>query len=564
MDFSKLTKEEISKIDPQTLTDDDIKRLRELSLRYSATEQAIKLAINSIYGAFANEYFHFYNMDIAETVTLQGQDAIKYTEKMTEKYFSEFYHKDKKLHEKLGIDATKNIKPIKRPVWKYTDTDSIPGDSIIDTNEGRLKIIDLYNISLEKNGPGDSTREGHESTTTDLLVRNLVNGKAKYSKVKRLIRHKVTKQKWKLESFSGRSIQMTEDHSAVIFRDNQKIAIKPEEIVYGDLMVILREDESVVFEEVKNVEPSGYFVDDWVFDIEMIPEDDDSSDTHTFFANDILVHNSGYLVFEECMEAVDWKGTVKDFILKINEHRLNAYYEKVLSDYAKFNNTENFLSFELETIADNAIWVAKKKYVQNITWKDGKHFEPLEYIKTTGLEIIQSSTPVFCREKLIESVKFIFSKGKLTIDNMSELISLIKEIKQEFKLSNIEKISMSRGISNYRKYVLDDVEEMSLNKGCPIHVRAAAYHNYLLNQNKLKNKYELIGAGDKIKYYHCDDQFCNIFAFKPGNYPIEFAPKINLELQFKMSILDPLNRIIIPTGLPPLNPSLAYTPGGLF
>ena len=118
---------------------------------------------------------------------------------------------------------------------------------------------------------------------------------------------------------------------------------------------------------------------------------------------------------------------------------------------------------------------------------------------------------------------------------------------------------MSRGISDYKKFVLDDIESMSLNKGCPIHVRAGAYHNYLLQQNNLKGKYELITAGNKVKWYHSADEFCNVFAYRPGNFPAEFAPKIDLERQFQASILDPLNRIIIPAGLPPLNPSLAYT-----
>ena len=85
-------------------------------------EQAIKLCINSIYGAFANDYFHFRNTDIAETVTLQGQDAIKHTEKAVEKYFKEYWHKDKKLHESLGI--TCEVQPLTQHVWKYTDTDS--------------------------------------------------------------------------------------------------------------------------------------------------------------------------------------------------------------------------------------------------------------------------------------------------------------------------------------------------------------------------------------------------------------------------------------------------------
>jgi hypothetical protein len=269
--------------------------------------------------------------------------------------------------------------------------------------------------------------------------------------------------------------------------------------------------------------------------------------------------DSGYLIFEECIEVTNWQGTVKDFVLTLNRVRLADYVKKVLTDYAKANNTENYLDFELETIAENAIWVAKKKYVQNIVWKDGRDYENLSYIKTTGLEIIQSSTPPFCRQKLIEVVKFIFSKKKLSLKDNAELVALIKEIKKEFKFSNIEKISMSRGISDYKKFVLNDIDSMELNKGCPIHVRAGAFHNYLLNQNKLKGKYELITAGTKVKWYHSQDDSCNVFAYRPGSFPMEFAPKMDIEKQFQASILDPLNRIIVPAGLPALNPSLAYT-----
>ena len=391
VDIDNLTDEDIRNLVVEDLSESDVETLKEESLRCYSFEQAIKLAINSIYGAFANEYFHFYNIAIAETVTLQGQDAIKYTEKLVEKYFSEFFHRDKPLLRELGVPDDVQIPTIKRKVWKYTDTDS------------------------------------------------------------------------------------------------------------------------------------------------------------------------GYLIFEECMDAVNWQGSVRDFVLTLNKFRLADYVKKVLSDYAKANNTDNFLDFELETIAENAIWVAKKKYVQNIIWKDGKEYENLSFIKTTGLEIIQSSTPPFCREKLIEAVKFIFSKKKLTIKDNPEFISLIKEVKREFKLCNIEKISMSRGISDYRKFILDDVESMTLNKGCPIHVRAGAHHNYLLNQNKLKGKYELITSGNKVKWFHAHDEFCDVFAYKAGAFPMEFAPKMDIERQFQATILDPLNRIVVPAGFPPLNPSLAYT-----
>ena len=40
------------------------------------------------------------------------------------------------------------------------------------------------------------------------------------------------------------------------------------------------------FEEIEFCELSGEFIDEYVYDIEV------DDDTHTFMANDILVHNS--------------------------------------------------------------------------------------------------------------------------------------------------------------------------------------------------------------------------------------------------------------------------------
>jgi DNA polymerase elongation subunit (family B) len=366
-----------------------IKSMEHESLMNYNLEQAIKLAINSIYGAFANDYFHFRSTEIAETVTLQGQDAIKHTEKNVEKYFKEFWHKDKKLHEAMGI--TGEVKPLTRNVWKYTDTDS------------------------------------------------------------------------------------------------------------------------------------------------------------------------GYIIFEEVMESCNWQGTVMDFILKINEHRLAEYIQMVLQKYAESYNSDNFLDFELETIAENAIWVAKKKYVQNIIWKDGKTFDPGSYISTKGLEIIQSSTPAFCRDKLTDLVKFLFSKDKLDNDAISGLTQVLKEIKKEFSLADIEQISSNRRVGDYNKFIINDTNEFEIAKGCPIHVRAGAYHNYLINNSTHKNNFDMIKTGDKIRWYYAADQFCDVFGYLPGSYPYQVAPKIDIERQFEMFILEPLNRIIIPSGMPRLNRSLAYT-----
>jgi DNA polymerase elongation subunit (family B) len=228
--FEEYSLEDLQKIDYKSLTSEEIDELRNESRKCYAYEQSIKLIINSIYGAFANEYFHFYNIAIAETVTLQGQDAIKFTEKMVEKYFHEFFHKDRPLLRELGVPDDFEVKPIKGAVWKYTDTDSFSYNSKIRTSEGEIQIGDLYEQELSKNGPSDTTEQGHESTTTDLKILNWVNNKVQFSSIKRLIRHKVTKPKWKITTATGKSIEMTEDHSAIVFRNGQKIAVKPSEI----------------------------------------------------------------------------------------------------------------------------------------------------------------------------------------------------------------------------------------------------------------------------------------------------------------------------------------------
>lgn len=230
----------INSIDPNSLSDQDVEYLKKISLENATSEQAIKLVINSIYGAFANEYFHFYNVDIAETITMQGQHAIKYTEKMIEKYFQEFFHKDTKLHAKLGVPKGQEVPQIKRPVYKYCDTDSFE-DGIILTSNGPKLMSEWYKQSLRENGSGDSSESGHESTTTKLKVANYKDGKLYFAPVKRLIKHKVSKPKWKIKTSSGKEVIVTNDHSMVVFRDGNQLTVKPSEIKSTDKILVVQD-----------------------------------------------------------------------------------------------------------------------------------------------------------------------------------------------------------------------------------------------------------------------------------------------------------------------------------
>ena len=272
---------------------------------------------------------------------------------------------------------------------------------------------------------------------------------------------------------------------------------------------------------------------------------------------DLLVTIPTNMGDEVIEKSEGWVGDEKEFILKLYKVRLNGYIEKILQKYADDNNAENFLSFELESIAKNAIWLAKKKYMQNIVWKDPDiHYDDLSKISSKGFEIIQSSTPIFAREKLKELLTYIFSVSEL---DMGAFAALLKDIKRQFRLANVDQICFSRKVNNYQKYIVNDYEQFEIASKCPIGVRSAGYHNYLLNNSGLKGKYQPLGNGEKCKMYFSTDNSCDVFAFAPGDYPYEFAPKIDYDRQFEKTILDPINRVVTAMGFKGFNRNLIYT-----
>ena len=190
----------------------------QMSAKYTAYEQAVKVTLNSIYGAFGNKWFHFFDIDIAESITLQGQDAILFSEKILNKYFNEFWHNDKEVHSHFNISVSNKLV---KPSVVYIDTDSC------------------------------------------------------------------------------------------------------------------------------------------------------------------------YVQFEEMYESIEWHGEkmpIDKFIMEMYNFRLKGYIVAAMKKYAESRNTDNFLFFELETIAYSGIWLAKKKYLQNIAWEDkleiDDRYKPLKKIKT--------------------------------------------------------------------------------------------------------------------------------------------------------------------------------------
>ena len=248
----------------------------------------------------------------------------------------------------------------------------------------------------------------------------------------------------------------------------------------------------------------------------------------------------------------------QDFIQGADYFRYGGYFKKCLEDYAGSFGVENKEDFELERISESMINIAKKKYICHITFEDGIPYERLNYIYPKGVELVRSSTPAFARDKIVSIVKYLFSHADTF--NIKDLLKLVKGLRKEFELADIDDICMQSSVSKYETKVLHDKSlPLQFVSGAHFAVKSAAHYNYLLMKSKdHQQKYEFIKSGTKIKYYCCKDKsVTDMFAYIRGSYPMEFAPPIDYDEQFAKSILSPVNSIIEPLGMPEITKRLS-------
>lgn len=249
--------------------------------------------------------------------------------------------------------------------------------------------------------------------------------------------------------------------------------------------------------------------EEWVYDIEV--END-----HNFFGNDICVHNSGYFRLEPIVDAIikskyggveyvdmdlDTKNKFLDTLLAFVEKHIDSAVDEYTAYYAeKFNSYDaDAIGAKLEKIADRALHVAKKKYVMRVIYDEGDRLIETPKIAVTGLEIVRSSTPAFCRKHLKESIDLLMDKPERAIQER------IAEIKELFMNADVEDISRVSGVSRLDYSLVGDKykrinPETGKYVSAPINSRAAILHNNLVKRLDISNKFELITERDKIKY----------------------------------------------------------------
>lgn len=269
--------------------------------------------------------------------------------------------------------------------------------------------------------------------------------------------------------------------------------------------------------------------------------------------------DSLYVSFTPVIESCGFKGDELDFILHLDRVIVKKIFNKYLDEYAAKFGVKNIHDFELETINRSALHIQKKHYINNVAWEDNIFYENLSYFYPKGVEIVKSSTPPFVRENIYEFLRYIFSNPNSI--NIRKVLLLVKDLKKQFMMADIEEISMTTSCSNYQVKVIDDVTDVITVKGAHFGVKAAALHNYLLNKNsEYKTKYDNIRGG-RIKYYYCNHPKNNVFAYMRSMHPYEIVEKENVKIdydeQFDVTFLSIINRFLEPIGLPTINKRLS-------
>ena len=444
-----------------------IEVLESASVSDHITQLTLKILINSLYGALANAHFILANPDMAAAVTSSGRFFIQLVANNVER-------------------ELQALLPSDEPYVIYGDTDSSSPWTLIHTDSGKITIEDFFNSVEQSPIVTSSGVEIKRVANKQSLTFDMKRG-IHYQPIDYVMRHKVKKQMYKITA-GDKSVEVTGDHSLKVIRGGSLIDATATDLRGGDILVVLQDSETLrfVFSTDIKVEDLG-IVEDYVYDIEV-------QNTHSFFANDILVHNSFYYSIKNIVKrkfgenaSASTPGIV-DWVDSFEKKVVQKIIQDSIEEYAEILNIQDpsQIGVEREVISDRAFFVAKKRYAARVLDMEGVRFNLDDpYIKTMGLEIARSSTPAWVKKKLQESISVILDNDQYGVRKWRD------ETKLQYQNQPLEDICAVQSV-NSLDYKLGD-------KGIPQGSKAALAHNNWVQQQGLEDSIELLQPGEKYK-----------------------------------------------------------------
>ena len=185
-------------------------------------QHAYKIFLNSVYGFTGTKYSPVFNRDIAESVTLTGQETIKEMVRFTNDELNKLVENEDGNGEWIVAG----------------DTDSVGGDSIVIINGKKMTIEEAYELAASDDFI-EVSKNGTEVAFfgKDVLTPRGADGEE--AQIVNISRHKVTKPRWEISVPGQHPLSVTEDHSIKVLRNNEIVDVKPSEILKTDSIIVI-------------------------------------------------------------------------------------------------------------------------------------------------------------------------------------------------------------------------------------------------------------------------------------------------------------------------------------
>jgi hypothetical protein len=189
--------------------------------------------------------------------------------------------------------------------------------------------------------------------------------------------------------------------------------------------------------------------------------------------------------------------------MRLTDKEREEYVSKICKCVEKYVNENSFektqridfgsveeefkINFKQEIISKSAFFAQKKKYS---LWKINDNGISVDELHTKGLDIIKSDCPAAIRNNLKETMKLI-----LYDKTDKELKDYIENAINELYNLSVEDIASNISVNNLEKYIGKD----GPGKGAGWHIKGVYNYHKLIDELGLKDKYETLGEGEKVK-----------------------------------------------------------------
>lgn len=338
----------------------------------------------------------------------------------------------------------------------------------------------------------------YDHPNVDVLSYDPVTKCSVYRPVKYIMRHRCKKRMFRVY-VNGDHVDVTEDHSLMAYVNNGDFTeLKPEQVLPHTQLV--HSDSILSVYGTRNWHIEEITFDGYVYDIEV-------EETHTFFANNILVHNtdSAYVTIKWFMEANGIEETPENAVAIADEvgSELNSIMPDLVADaFLITSEKASILEAGREIVAIRGLFKDKKKrYALHVIDVEGK--KPDKPLKIMGMETRRSDTPKFIQQFLEKCIEEVVVKEK----TFEELVKIVEEFRQEFRQMEPHRRGSPCRVSNltiglnkhnaYNEYVEDGYVGLDKPK-LHFSVPAAFNTNALMDINK-EHRWDYIRDGDKIE-----------------------------------------------------------------